>query len=275
MLFDQNCSVVGIEHTIHKIAIEQSLIDLPPLVLSKMPFVEREHASRTIQEDVGLFVANCRVPRNGDRSANGEQGCNINSSKARMKAFNSAQALRLWNLIPDGAKNDPADLETAQDLSLLAAMAGEPTPQGVQEMTGRRADTANVDFYWTPGGAILEGLTDSSKFISFLNMNMDQQSRVAWSDLTGREQFEWIDVWKDCDKTCERREAHTRGLRGTNLDRIPDVAGVQEAMARSPSLAVRVNENAEDLTEVLPDNHPVVDADWRSAAERRIRRRLF
>ena len=240
-----------------------------------MPFVEREHASRNIQEDVGLFVANCRVPRSGDRSANGEQGCNINSSKARMKAFNSGQALRLWNLIPDDAKNDPADLETAQDLSLLAAMAGEPTPQGVQEMTGRRADTANVDFYWTPGGAIQEGLTDSSKFISFLNLNVDQETRVAWSDLTGREQFEWVDVWKACDKTHERREAHTLGLRGTNLNRIQDVAGVREAMARSPSLAIRVNENAQDLTGVIPANHVVQEDDWTGAAQRRIRRRLF
>jgi len=78
----------------------------------------------------------------------------------------------------------------------------------------------------------------------------DDCHRVVWCDLSGRE-LEWFDCWVACGCTFEQREEHTRGLRGTDLDCITDVANFRTAMTLSPSLSRH-----------RPDNHALSAEDW-------------
>ena len=86
--------------------------------------------------------------------------------------------------------------------------------------------------------------------------NQDNGASLGHGDTTCRdkEQWEWFRVWHDvCDRTHERRENDTRGLRGTNLiTRIPDEATLEEVLPTSPSLKRRRR----------PENHPVAADAW-------------
>ena len=94
---------------------------------------------------------------------------------------------------------------------------------------------------------------------------MDPRHRVQWPDLTGREQYEWFECWERAGRTHLRMANATRGLRGTDLDRLTTVHNVQAAMANSPSLATR-----------RPAQHRINEDDWANAANAAdVARQLF
>ena len=94
---------------------------------------------------------------------------------------------------------------------------------------------------------------DAAAFGTFVYNNQDAP-RTKWPHMTGEEQWEWFRVWRDiCQRTHERREAETRGLRGTNLiARVPDEATLEEVLPTSPSLKRRRR----------PEGHPIAADAW-------------
>jgi len=219
-------------------------------------FNARVHVTPHIQRVVGLQVINCETPRTGNRTREGEQGYDCISSTAHMQALSTEDAARIYSLVPDAAKNQPASVEDAMAISLLAQNAGRGTPLGCSDIiAGGEATPEPVAIYWTAGARILGGRTFGSKFISFVYLNMDGDSRVYWYDLTGREQNEWIDCWISLGRPFLRNEDATRGLRGTNLTQIADAAGLEAAMVHSPSLVRR-----------RPDQHTIQPDIWEGIA---------
>lgn len=221
-----------------------------------MPFNHRRHASQQIQQTVGLFVANCEAPRIGDRTREGAHGHNIISCTAHQQALTEAHALLLFNMIPNAIKDNPNNGEAAKAISLLAQNARQATPQGCQPAIGNgEAQPGPLTYYMAPGSPLFTGKTHGSKFIAFLHENMDLNHRVRWYDLTGREQYEWYSCWNNLGRPYRRIANETRGLRGTDLADLTDVASVTVAMARSPSLSRR-----------RPVAHAVPNAAWDDVA---------
>ena len=174
-----------------------------------------------------------------------------------MQPLSTKNALRIYNLILNAAKHQPASVEDALAISLLAQNAGRGTPAwllGHSSLVETRQPEP-VAIYWTAGNCILGGRTFGSRFISFVYLNMDGDSRVKWYDLIGHEQNEWIDCWISLGRPFLCNEDATRSLRGTDLTQIADAVGLEAAMAHSPSLVCR-----------RPDQHTIQLDIWAGIA---------
>lgn len=223
------------------------------------PFNADIHCTPEIQEAVGLRKATCEVPRVGEKTRPGEQNYNQNSSHCVSETFTTAGARTIWNLIPAAAKNNPHDANVARHLALLANNANvEPTP-GIIALVPRAADKSfGTKFYIAPGSGLFEGMRASHRFIAFVYVNMDDNVREKWYNLTGREQFEWYRAWERANRTHLRNAAATKGLRGTDLRRITTTAELGAVLTRSPSLGRRER----------PTGHPINQNDWNGVVRR-------
>jgi len=230
------------------------LLSLLCCTMADQPFNAAAHVTAHVQEQVGLHLANCATPRNGDRTNSGvPQGHASINCFAHMKPLSTTEAARAFEMIAAQHKNAPA---TVADATIIAKLARNGGGIGISQacstlLLDGDVEAAQVAYYWSPGSPLCEGKTVSSRFISFLYTNQDDGHRVVWCELTGREQFEWFNCWVARGRTFERREEFTRGLKGTDLDRITDVAGLRTALTRSPSLSRR-----------RPANHAVPANDW-------------
>ena len=230
-----------------------SRLHSPPF-LATMNFDSAIHVSQQVQVIVGLRSASCDVPRQGDRTAVGQTGYDTMSSRSHMTPFTENEATIIWRMIPAATRTAPGNAEEAAALYKLARNAARGPPEEVTDMLPNgRLPTYPDTFYISPGSPLFTGKIVSNKFISFLFRNMDNGHRVLWYDLTGREQFEWYTCWTLVDRTWLRMEVETRGLRGTDLNRITNAAALQAAMVTSPTLRNR-----------QPAHHPV--ADWNGVA---------
>lgn len=214
-----------------------------------------QFAHMAAQLQVDLRVVNVQIQRQGDRTAQGQQGCDMASSCAHMNPLSKEAALFIFNQLSQAIKDNPGTAQRAEYIAQLARNAAEPIPAGCANLITRPIPDEGVRIYWTPGGHLFTGRSDAARFISFLFLNMDDGHRIAWPDLTGREQWEWGEAWKRCGKTHVRVVNQTRGLPGTNIGLLTTVANVRAAMAISPSLKDR-----------RPAQHPVNAADWTNAA---------
>jgi len=215
------------------------------------------HVTPHIQRVVGLQLINCKVPWIGNHTWEGEQGYDSISSTAHMQPLSTKNALRIYNLILNAAKHQPVNAEDALAISLLAQNAGQGTPAGCSALiAGGDAPTEPVTIYWTAGNCILSRRTFGSRFISFVYLNMDGDSRVKWYDLIGHKQNEWIDCWISLGHPFLCNEAATHSLRGTDLTQIADAVGLEAAMAHSPSLVCR-----------RPDQHTIQLDIWAGIAQ--------
>ena len=159
------------------------------------------------------------------------------------------------NEVPAATKTN-ADMtpDLAMALAKLYETAGWESTDQVSSKLPEGADEAPGGTYVVaPGGAIITSKVHASMFGAFVYNNQDAP-RTKWAHMTGEEQWEWFRVWRDvCDRTHERREDQTRGLRGTNLiARVPDEATLEAVLPTSPSLKRRRR----------PENHPVDAAAW-------------
>ena len=225
------------------------------------PFNVDTHCTPEIQDAVGLRKAMCEVPRVGDKTCPGEQSYNQNSSWCISDTFTKDGARVLWNMITPARKNAPANREAAYWLALLAKIAErDPTPGMLDEIPNAGDKSFGVKFYVAPGSPLFEGFRSSHKFIAFVFTNMDDNSRVKWYNLTGREQYEWYRAWERAGRTHLAAPNETIGLHGTDLNRITNQAELNAAMLFSPSLGRRTR----------PANHAVTQHDWDE-----VRQRLF
>ena len=219
----------------------------------------RTHCDRNVQRTVGLDSTDINPPRIGDRTACSSEGYDVTGCRAHMLPFSEAVARDLFDALPAALKDTPPDGDVAYAIGRLAKNAGRDVPDGCITVMGNRAPDTFVSplaYYTTPGSPIIQGVTNSNKFITFIFRNMDNGHRVKWYDLTGREQNEWYDAWIRCGKGYVRNENETRGLRGTNLGDLT-AANLETAMVRSPSLVRR-----------RPGTHAVTEAEWGNTARR-------
>ena len=220
-----------------------------------MPFLASRDCTLAIQRIVGLRKQNCETPRAGDRSRIGEPGYDINTCNAYMQSLSNTQATIIWGLIPDAAKNNPADANAAVAISLMAQNAGQGTPNACARLLPNgQANAPNIVYCVSPGSPIYIGKDGMTRFISFLYTNMDEGHRVKWYDLTGREQYEWFECWSNHGRGYQRIQ-ETVGLCGTNLNRITTVAALTAATMRSPS-----------LKDCRPAGHPIPAGQWTNVA---------
>ena len=232
-----------------------------------MAFRSETHCTEQIQEAVGLRVVSVELPRQGDKSRVGQRGPTINSSWNHMEPLPEDAALIIWNMVPDVRKANPNGLAEARALSRMAQNAGRRTPNECQEMleaAGEPIDVEIMTTYISPGGILFRGKRDSNRFISFVYLNMDDDERIKWANLTGREQYEWFHVWDIQGRPYLRMEAETRGLAGTSLNRVVTAADLRAAIQRSPSVIDRER----------PNGHPVPQAQW-AQVRNAVRRQIF
>ena len=216
-------------------------------------FNARVHANPDIQAAVGLNVVVCDPPARGNRTCLGQMGPNQLSSMSVQQTFTTEQAGCILNMIPDASKDDPPDDLTRESIAKLALQAGQNVPDGCQVDDDDEEDPLHISFIITPGSPILQNKKQANKLISYVFMNQDNAHRVLWADMTGREQYEWVNSWERSGRSHVRQEGLTRGLRGTDLvGRITDRAQLQAALGNSPSLRRR-----------RPDGHPNLTVnDW-------------
>ena len=226
-------------------------------------FNSAEHCSARIQRAVGLRSPVCEIPRLGDRTTTGERDeCQV-PSYAHMETMSTQEAAAVFAVVPDNDKNAPGSYHLAMGISKLASNAADNTPAGC----GRRirqggGEPAPCRFYCAIGGKLYTTFAEANKAIAFIYVNMDQGFRVQWNDLTGHEQWEWLECYERNGKT-HTRVADSVGLRGTDIGRLHTAQEVENAMLRSPSLNRR-----------RPNNHAVTQAEW-DAANEAVNRVLF
>jgi len=225
---------------------------------NSMPFNLKTHVSPAIEQVVGLRKANIDVPRRGDRTAVGDLAVDQMCAYSFMYGLTQAEALLLWNQLRPEIKATPGGPAMATVLSKVASIAEVTVPTTVSALVPEDTpDAEGVLYIITPGNPIILGKRDANKFISFLYLNMDGGGhRVKWGELTGEERYEWFTVWENNGKNY-LRIPETVGLRGTNLDNIPDVDALETAMRRTPSLKRR-----------RPPNHALTADNWDTAKQR-------
>ena len=204
----------------------------------------------------GLHNPVCPRIRRGEQTSMGEMGDDIMSSIAIQKPMSKEVAQKVWDLIPAANKAAPADEEEANGIAHIAFFAEERVPDAVK-MT-MTIDHGGVEYYNTPGGPFIRGINPSKKFPKFLYANMDAGHRCKWYNMSGSEQWEWIEVWNANDQPDNRlADDQVYGLRGTNLGRITTQEELNEAVDRSPSLLYRAR----------PTTHSLTEAQWATARQ--------
>ena len=207
---------------------------LPPPIPNPVAFSKKVHCSRPIQEAVGLLLSNVVVPKSGDRRAVGDYGHDQLGSTSYNQSFDQDQCKLLFRNLKDAAKNAPSP-PLAEAVALLAQTAGHDPPEGCANvLTNGRAVPEPVITFIVAGGHLITGRKKSDKLVSFLFHNMDNGKRTKWSEMTGREQFEWVEAWEAHDCT-HRRVEGTKGLRGTNLSTLTTTNAIEAALVVSPS----------------------------------------
>jgi len=223
-----------------------------------MSWDKKVHCSARIKNFVGLRKPNITVPRKGDCNKEGDFGVNIIGSQSVQQGMNQEEAALLWPMILAEAKNNPGGVPLASLVSKVAQLAEVPIPPAcLAALAGVEPKPDPAMVYCTLGSPLVIGHTIAPKFISFLFLNMDNEHRVKWSDMTGQQQYEWFEAWERCEQTYQRNENETRGLAGTNLGVLNDAPAIKGAMLLSPSLGKR-----------RPEEHPVNEETWNAMAKR-------
>jgi hypothetical protein len=226
----------------HK-AQKRNLIDQ----ILTMSWDKKEHCSARIENFVGLRKLNIAIPRKGNRNKEGDFGASIIGSQAVQQGMNQEEALLLWPMILDAAKNNPGGVPLASLISKIAQLAEVPIPPGcLTALAGVEPKPDPAVVYCTFGGPLVVGHTIAPKFISFLFLNMDNGHHMKWTDMTGLQQYEWFEAWKHCSCTHQHHEDETHGLAGTNLSILNEPTALEAAMMMSPSLGKH-----------RPDGHPI------------------
>ena len=242
-------------------AAESTPVYRPLFPFFTMPFIKRRHCSEFVQDDAGLKPPAIVVPRAGDRNTFIEGSPQATQVRVHMDAMSEEDARRIWSLIPEAIRNAPGTIANARALHALANNCGyNPTDGMLLQVPLDAVANLGVSYYQSPGGFIVTGKDSIPKFIAFLASNMDGvPHRCKWEDMTGKEQYEWIQAWHVAGKeSYQRDEAATNGLRGTDITaRITTVAQLDAAMNVSPSLVNR-----------RPDGHNLTAADFQSARRR-------
>jgi len=214
------------------------------------------HVDPPMQARVGLHKPNITLVRDGERNATGDESCTILSSVAYQAGFTQNEALLLWNMIPTATRDAPTDADKAAILSKLAQIARQLTPPACLTLLNGDEERGNpVTYLFTPGSPFIEGRRNAIKLIAFVDANQDRGHRIKWSEMTGRQQFEWYDAYVRSGCVHTRVEAETRGLVGTNCTEIDTTDKLADALPRSPSLARR-----------RPATSPVTADEWANVA---------
>ena len=87
----------------------------------------------------------------------------------------------------------------------------------------------------------------------FLDKNMDGPYAVEWEDMTASEQFEWRQTWRSLQQDWQRHEVETRGLVGTNPDRIATEAELRTVLVNVVSLTKKRRRD------FFPPHHALAD----------------
>ena len=135
------------------------------------PFSANLHCSRAIQLKCGLNAPNVNMPWVGDRTAEGVQGYDIVCSQAHMEAIETPEALAIYGVVPNTAKNTAGNTPLTRGIAKLATNAAEPPPMG-----GNGPPMATT-FYVSLGSPIFTDLDATKMFIAFYYNNTDAGDR--------------------------------------------------------------------------------------------------
>ena len=218
-----------------------------------MSFNARKQCKPKLQNAVGLHKMEVDRVRKGDLTRPGEQAPDMICAYALKTGLNKETAAVLFEALSDDVKDNPTSVAQANAVGRLAIIAGEQPPKGCRRYDGYNVEEEDTTYYWTPGSHLFTGKMDSAKFITFYYKNTTKEDRVDWAELTGAEQFEWVEAWKRCQKEHGKNEQQTRGLRGTDVKKITTVEELDLVAPNTPSLKRR-----------RPANHGITVANWTS-----------
>lgn len=207
-----------------------------------MAFNAETHCSPQIQQRCGLFVHDDVRVRAGEKSKEipGTGSFQFQGYKVR-NTLKEAHAQLIWSHLNVAEKASPSTPLIAQAYSLVSQMAGNHTPDPLR-VGGKEAKQDPLVQYNSIGSPIFMSVTDCQKFVSFLYLNMDEDHRIPWNFMTGAEQVEWFDSWKEAggSNAWVRFLGRTNGLRGTDPTRIQnDQQSIRQAILNSPSRSRR------------------------------------
>ena len=82
-----------------------------------------QFAHMAAQLQVDLRVVNVQIQRQGDRTAQGQQGCDMASSCAHMNPLSREAALFIFNQLSQAIKDNPGTAQRAEYIAQLARNA--------------------------------------------------------------------------------------------------------------------------------------------------------
>ena len=221
-----------------------------------------EEIDAELEERLGLSAPDMQDIRRRDQLRTGRQGHNKCGGFSHQQGlYRMERAVAVFNALPDAAKTTPGDTDLALGIAQIAQYARVNIPTGC--MTALANHTPPIDApekhqdYIAIGGIICRTKKDAHNFMKFVDINMHDDYRAAWGDLTGREQHEWWKAWQAAGTPTVAIPA-TTGLRGTDLSAL--TAEELRPLARIyPTLGQR-----------RPADHAVPADQWP-----RVRRRIF
>lgn len=169
-----------------------------------------------------------------------------------------AHALTIWNHLPPNHKANPPSEDAAMAYAQIADAAGIEIPQSIRDQLPAPGSDNYQEFFVTvlsPGSMVIPGAMKIKQFIVFIWVNTVPQFRMRYSDMTGREQYEWTEAWKHSSEGFHQNEQRTLGLVGTDLHSIRTSKQLRDCLNRSPSLRNR-----------RPRHHILSKSKWEQAA---------
>ena len=215
---------------------------------------DSKSVNERIQVKVGLIRYKKDGKRYGDKSATSEISSQHVGVKIVHKCMTVAQAKALLEFL-NSDKSMPVGhqqlVNLEQAMAHLCTVANEILPrhmfandvcpnqqhqfhQAVSDHK-ERGDTIGLKTYAVLGAPhFFDNVKATEKFIMFFWNNTDKGHRLKWNDLTGKEQEDWIKLFRSNGETHTRLpDADTNGFKGTNPGRVTD-ANLQDILTRTP-----------------------------------------
>ena len=206
-------------------------------------FKPEKHCPKALQEYAGLYLEEFGNIRKGQKTALSKQGKDCFCVSNCIVAPTREQARTIWSHLDSTWRDDPPNAKEAMTVAYVATVAGKNCSEATLTMIG--SDEPPVlasQFIGSPGSVLVDmGKDDSARFISFFACNcvpMENGRIVPWYELSGEQQAEWVEAWKNSDRAWSKKPEHVLGLAGTNMVTIKENELAKAAMI-SPSIAKR------------------------------------
>ena len=218
-----------------------------------------EEVTAATEERLGLSAPNMQDIRRRDQVRSGRQGHNKCGGHSHQQGLILPErANAVFDVIPVASKNAPGDVNLALGIAQVAQYAGKNIPNGCLDFLANHVPPVDApekrQEYITIGGIIAKTQKDVHNFMNFVDVNMHDDYRKEWGDLT----HEWWNHFQEAGRPAGVVLASTVGLAGTDISEL--TADELRPLARAfPTLSER-----------RPRDHDVAEDEWPQSRRRRL-----